>query len=578
MTSREDTTKPNVGHDADRVFTNARIHTQDSTRSVAQAVAVHAERIVYVGTDSGVASFIGPRTEVVDLDGKMVLPGFIDSHMHLMLGAVEALYEVSIPYGLPVAEYLPRIKAFADDNPGLPVIRGAGWDDGAFLLAGPAKEMLDTAVPDRPAAIVATSRHTLWVNTAALQLAGITKDTPDPPHGTIEKDAASGEPTGTLYESAQDLVLDKLPPYSVDQYKAGFEYILRSVAGKNGITSAFEARILPREANGRQALEELEREGKLTLRIRAALMLDPDRPLDSQLRWAEATRKQHDGPLFKTDAVKFFVDGVGFTTYLLEPFSTIPAGLPADCRGVSTWTAEGLSQASVAAAQRGFRLHYHAIGDAAVRMSLDAVAKVEEAVGSTEVRPEIAHLFVVDPTDMQRLADLKVVAVLQPVWMMKDPVYDSTYLPLFGDERCERLFPLKSLFDLGLTVASSSDYPVTDPDSPLDGIMTGVLRWHPSWSEPGDVWTPAERVGLGQMIDSFTINGAKANFLEHETGSIEVGKSADMVVLNEDLFDLPPERIGYNWLGLAGTAKVLMTIFAGKTVYADPESHPGGEV
>ncbi len=555
---------------ADTVIRNAFVYTVDPSASVAQAVGIKDGRIVYVGSDAGAQPLIGSQTEVLDLGGKMVLPGFIDSHMHNPEGATLPLFEVSLAEGMPVDEYAPTIKAFAQAHPELALIRGAGWDDSYYSLAGPSKEQLDEAVPDRPAIIRSCSFHSLWCNSRALELAGITKDTPSPPYGAIEKDPETGEPTGTLHESAQDLLVSRLPDYSIDQYVQGFEEFQKNVTGPCGITGCFDARYALRQGNALQALTLLENEGRLHVRFRGALYIDPAESVDGQLDQAVTIRARHHGPLFQTNSVKFFADGSGYGIYLHEPFTNVPPGYASNYRGYPGWDPEAMKEAAVKAALLGFHLHFHAIGDAAASMSLDAIAAAEKAVGNKDIRAAITHLFLVDDVDKQRLADLRVAAVLQPVWMQKDPYFYQGYLPQLGPDRCARLMPLKSLFDRGILVASSTDFPITNPPSPLDGIAIGALRWHPLLSAAGDVWTPAERASVHQMIESYTINGARANFLETDTGSIEVGKWADLVVLNENILESPPESIGFNWMG-GGTAKVLMTLFCGKTVYEASE-------
>ena len=204
------------------------------------------------------------------------------------------------------------------------------------------------------------------------------------------------------------------------------------------------------------------------------------------------------------------------------------------------------------------------------RISSDAIEAAELAVGSDAIRPAIAHIFLIDEADKQRLADLGVVAAMQPAWMQRDPYYYQAYLPTLGQARCDRMMPLKSLLDLGIVVTSSTDFPIVNPPSPLDGIAIGALRLHPLASAPGDVWSPKERATVAQMIRTYTINGAFAAFTDGDTGSIEPGKSADLVVLNEDILEIAPERVGFQWMG-GGTAKVVMTVFQGRTVYQAPE-------
>lgn len=565
--------KPRPAH---KVFKNGYIYTVDKRCSVVSAVAVRGGKFVYVGSDEGVGRFIGPRTKVVDLKGKMALPGFVDSHMHFTNGAVANLYEVQIPQGMPTSEYPAFIKAFADSHPDLAAIRGWGWDISQYIppvaTQGPSKAVLDAVVPDRPVALQDSSLHNIWCNSKALELAGITKDTPDPPGGHIEKDPVTGEPTGTLYETASDLVTAALPQYTVAQYKAALLRFQKDVAARVGLTTLFDARLLI-GSNAVKALEQLAAEGKLRMRVRGALLTDPEAALEPQVRAAEAERRKHTRPLFKTNTLKFFVDGVGFSSYMLEPFANaVSGGYPADYRGFSPWSDAQLAKASALGAKKGFQLHYHAIGDAAVRLALDAVEAAEKAVRSKAIRAGITHNFWVDPADMARFGALKVVAVEQPTWMIHDAFYDMAYVPSVGAERAARIFPMKSFFDAGVTVASSTDYPISPPD-PLDGIGSGATRWNPLLSLPGVVLAPEEKVSVPQMIRSYTINGARANFLERATGNIVVGKSADLVVLDRNILEIPAEEIFSAYTAPlppeVGRTTVLMTVFKGRTVFRD---------
>ena len=557
-------------HPAQRVFKNGFIYTVDSTSSAASAVAIRGGKFVYVGTNAGVRRFIGPKTRVVDLKGKMALPGFIDSHMHFTNGGIADLYELQIPQGMPTADYAGFIKTFADAHPDLAAIRGWGWDIAAYVLHGPLKETLDAVVSDRPVAIQDSSLHLLWCNSKALELAGITKDTPDPPYGHIERDPVTGEPSGTLYESAAALVTNALPQYTVAQYKAAITHFQKDVAARVGLTTVFDPRLLI-GANSEKALEQMAQDRKLTIRVRGALLMDPDKPVGPQLQAAAIERSKHRTPLFRTDTLKFFIDGVAFSSYMLEPFSNaVAAGYPADYRGYAAWDEAKVKDASARGARRGFQLHYHAIGDAAVRIALDTVQAAETAAGSKAIRAGITHNFWVDPVDMPRFGELKVVAVEQPTWMEKDWFYYNAYVPSVGTECASRAFPMKSFFDQGVTVASSTDYPISPPD-PLDGIATGVTRWNPLLSAPGDILAPEERVTVRQMIRSYTINGARANFLEKTTGSIVVGKSADLVVLDRNILDIPAEEIFSAYAvplpPSVGRTTVLMTISQGRLVF-----------
>jgi hypothetical protein len=558
---------------ADAVFTNGFIYTADSRHTVAQAIAVRDGDIVFVGTNAGVKAFIGPKTSLVDLGARLMLPGFTDAHCHADGGGIQDLYEISFAdlTNSTIQEYLDQLAAFVKANPDLPGYRGMGWLNGAAPGIGPLATDLDKVVRDKPVVLRSQDGHSAWVNTRALELARITKDTPDSPNGKIER-LPDGRPSGTLREGAAGFIGGVIAPYTLEQYEAAILHFQKAVAGPLGITQVF---IPGLAANGlpMAAYENLAKAGKLTVRFHAAVLLNPGEPIAGQIEAAVAERAKHTGPLFQVSSVKLFVDGVieGHTAYLLEPYSDARKynGDPA-YRGMPMWSQKDLDAASVAASEAGFLLHYHAIGDAATRMALDSIAAAEKAAGRKDMRPAITHLQLVDPKDLERFRTLGVVAVAQPYWFVSDKDYFwNIQLPYLGKWRADREYPMLSFFKEGVLVASSSDYPVTLPPDPLAGIETGVLRWYQGVSRGSEVLWPAERCTIRQMVDSFTIHGAESMLLENRSGSIQVGKSADFIVLSRNIFKIPPKRIGDS-----RHSSVLMTYFQGRKVYDASEARP----
>jgi len=537
--------------EADWVIRNGTVYTVDPARSRAEAVAIRDGLFLYVGSNAGASRYVGRKTKVLDLEGKLVLPGFIDSHCHPS-AAVEQFGSVAL-FGLGSAEgYRKAILDFLVAHPQTTAVRGSGWSNALFGPRGPDKAWLDAVVRELPVALASEDGHSTWVNSKTLELAGVTKETPDPPGGVIERDPGTGEPSGTLRESAALLVENVIPEFTIEEIAKGLE-AYQTMALGFGITTAHDASLHPGK-NELRAYKRLEEAGRLRMRFRASLYTDP-RLGPEQVREMVAERDRNAGPLFQTWAAKFFIDGVveGSTAYLNEPYVHKPG-----FRGESLWPRDSLNAVCAALDREGFQLHFHAIGDAAVAEALDGIAFAGEANGPREARPLITHLQLVSPADIPRFGELGVVAVVQPYWFMKDDYYHNLQVPFLGRLRADAEYPMKSFFHAGVPVASSSDYPVTIPCDPLQAIQIGMTRSRPGDTAPGDVLWPEERVTLDEMIASFTINGAYANHLEDVTGSIETGKSADFIVCDRNLFEVPAEEIS--------RARVVRVFFEGRPV------------
>jgi predicted amidohydrolase YtcJ len=537
---------------ADLVLTNASVYTVDPTRSRAEAVGVSDGRIVAVGAADEVERLIGPGTQVLDLARRLVLPGFIDAHMHTSQSC-QPLYGAWLGGLTTIDDLLQAVARFAHAHPDLPAIRGFGWSTDLALQKRMTASELDAIVAHRPVVLTDDGYHLAWVNSAALLLGGFNAGTPDPDNGIIER-LPTGKPSGVLVEGPA-FVLDQLLPFSAAQMVDGLVHFGRKLAGPLGMTTVHDsaAYLGGGEAD---AYATYYGDGRANYRSAVAWWIFDDRPLADQIAAAVAGRDRLAGPLLKASTAKFFVDGVieGHSALLAEPYSDRPG-----YSGKPIWQQEKLCAAATAAAQAGLQLHFHAIGDRAVTLALDAI-EAARASGCAVARPLITHLQLVDPADIPRMAALGVVALMQPYWFDGVSEMVNWYGRSIGVERAANQYPMKSFWDNGVVVASASDYPVSPPPDPLIAIQKGVLRTITRPADPADALGHGECVTVEQMIESFTINGAYANFLEDETGSIEVGKAADLIVLSRDILTCAPEEIT--------DAHVELTVFGGRVVHA----------
>jgi predicted amidohydrolase YtcJ len=538
--------------EAELIITGAPVYTADPGRPWADAVAVRAGRVAAVGREVEVAALRGLSTQVLRLDGGLVLPGFADAHVHTAAGGLELarcdLHEVE-----PDA-YAAAVARYAADHPAVPWVLGGGWAMEAFGTAGPRAAALDAVVGDRPVLLESTDGHSAWVNHRALELAGITRTTPDPPRGRIGRDAA-GEPTGALHEAAKDLVGGLAPEPDQAEWEAAIE---RGQAHLHrlGITAWQDAAVEPPMLAAYRALAE---RGRLTGRAVAALRWLPEDG-EAQLVGLVEGRERGSSGRLRASAVKIFADGVfeNGTAAMLDPYLD-GDGHPTDNLGIGMLGAEELARVVTTLDAEGFDVHVHAIGDRAVRDTLDAFAAAAAANGRRDARHQIAHLQFVHPDDRPRFRRLGVVANAQPFWACLDGCMRELTLPFLDPERAGWQYPWGSLRRAGAVLAFGSDWTVSTAN-PLEEIEVAVRRVAPD-DRDGEPFLPAERVDLPAALDAFTSGAAYALRLEAETGSVTPGKLADLAVLDRDPFD--------EAAGPIGDARVVATLVEGRPVHAD---------
>jgi len=543
---------------ADLILFDGKVYTVDANRSWAEAVAVIDGKIAYVGSSSGAKKYKGPNTRLVDLDGKMVLPGFQDAHVH-PIEAGMAYLGCSLHDGKSVEDYVLIVKECAQQSPEATFIDGGGWTMDLFEDGLPDKRLLDEVVSDRPVILKSASGHQLWVNSKTLKIAGIDAETPDPPRGRIDRYKNSKEPSGSLQEnSAMNLAFSTRPAYSADQMQAALQFG-QHYLNQYGVTTVQDA-LLKLDGNeayvGGPTYMAMDRAGDLTIRVVGALVWNTDSGLEQLSRITDA-RERFKTPLFSAPSVKIWLDGVMevHTAALLAPYSDREDGYSGELLIKPEQLDVVVSQLDAL----GFQIHFHAIGDAAVRQSLDSLELARQKNGVRDSRHHMSHIQLFDPADIPRLETLNVVANFQPYWAWADKFITELTIPKLGADRSKWLYPIRSVLDTGAVVAFGSDWFVTS-GNPLLGIETAITRRDPltNFSDP---FLEDERINLADAIEAYTINSAYVNFIDDETGSIEEGKLADLIVLDNNLFELAPNEIS--------DAQVLLTLLEGNPVYGD---------
>ncbi len=549
---------------ADLVLAGGRVYTVEADRSWAEAVAVRGDRIVRVGSDAEIRRLAGPATRVVDLKGRLVLPGFNDGHTHFLEGSL-GLEQVDLTGAATLPEIQERVRRHAAEHPDEPWILGFGWLYSTFPGRLPTRQDLDAAESARPAFLYSYDGHSGWANSKALEAAGIDARTAPLPknQGEIVKDPRTGRPTGALKEDAVALVERAMPRTTHEERIAALEKGLR-LAARLGITSIQNCGVIGLQNLGGEdevaLYDELLKDGRLTLRTSSAYGM-PKSPIlltDALIAKIVGVRDAHrDNHFVRSGPVKFFADGVveSNTAFMLEPYTNAPAA-----RGVPNYDPRQLEAMVRKVDAAGLQIDIHAIGDAAVRMSLDALETALRERPERLRRNRLEHIETIDAADIPRLGRLGVIAGMQPYHAYPEPNLESVWAANVGPERVQRAFAWNSIARAGARLVFGSDWAVVTLD-PIPGIHNAVLR-QDTEGRPEGGWVPGERVTLEQAIAAYTINGAFATFEEDVKGSIREGKLADLVVLSRDLFAIPPQDIH--------KTRVLLTLVGGREVYRDP--------
>ncbi len=545
----------NSNNYADHVFVNAHVYTVDEEKTWAEALAIRGDEIVFVGDNAGAQKLAGPETVRHDVAGKMMLPGFIDSHTHPIAGGAFATSLSLNTFG-SVDDWIAAIDEFAKANPDKPLIFGYGFLATTFGPTGPTRQQIDAVVSDRPVLIIDEGFHGAWANSMAMEKLGISRDTVDPvPNFSYYKRDENGDATGYLLEGTIGPAMEKLSAITEQIVVDGTRLVIELMS-QYGVTSAFDAGALGYEEYLHDVLQQLSASGDMTVRIIGASRPDGPESLDTAIENAVHWRDTIRGENYHYRMLKLMDDGTveGRTAAMFEDYQGEPGN-----SGKTVFTQDELSSTVTVAAAENLDVHIHALGERAVHEALNAIETSQAAHPDSETRYTLCHIQVILDQDLPRFAELGVFAQSTPLWAS----YDTYGKQFVSADQFNRFWRFKSLADLGVKLTFGSDFPATGAGtlgiSPLFNIEIGHTR-----QNTGDPDSPvqpreSERLDIDTLIRGYTINGAHQLHMENEIGSIEVGKKADVIVLSENLFEANPYEIG--------KVSVELTMQGGKVVY-----------
>ncbi|MBE5105858.1 amidohydrolase [Bacillus thuringiensis] len=525
---------------ADMILSSHAVFTGIGETPISASIIVKGDKIIALVPKEDIHGYVDADTIVHDFGNQLILPGFHDFHIHLMLGSL-VNEGVQLIHARSAREVGKLVKEFAERNNEINCVIGSSWEQNLWdIHEEPHRMILDEYIADRPVFLYHAEFHSVWLNSKALEMAGINKETKSPPYGEIVKDQ-NGEPTGVLKENAVGLAT------SVLQFNSKRNRILLQnflmEAAKYGVTSVHDLLRIPEMGVEEAELyDEFEKTGKLTTRVHFVA------PLNGDVNLAKSLKEKYKSSMVQFCGFKQFIDGVttSYTAYLLEPYKEETT------RGHTTYPPEIIKKWTVAADKEGFRVRFHAIGDGAVRLALDAFEEAEIQNGKRDARHAIEHVEMIHPNDIERFQKLGVLASIQPEHI--NLTSREVYRRLIGSERMQYNYLMKTLMDAGTTLVFGSDYPVVTIN-PLPEIYRAVTRL----DDEGVEWNSQEKISLAEALRAYTYTPAYASFREKELGTIEEGKLADIVVLDRNLFTVPVEEMK--------DAKVIFTVVNGNIVF-----------
>lgn len=533
----------------DLIIVNADIVTMDPLTPKAEALAIRDGRVAALGTVAEIRALAGAETRVIDAGGRLVLPGFQDTHIHLQDSGQGYAQNADLTDARNVDELVHIMQAFGASH-SRPWVDGVGWYTGIFTEDNLDRHVLDRAVPDRPCFILASDGHNACMNSRACEFVGLVKGIADPPNGHFVLDR-DGVPTGMLYEDAIKWADERMPQPTDDDFAFGVTWAA-ALANRHGITGVLDASVADRHV---RVYDRLERAGALTVRVCATARVEPHEATDGALARISAYRAAHQSDMFTVHSAKFFLDGVleNRTGVMIEDYSDAIGG-----NAPLMFRHEQVLELFTAFDAARFQLHVHVIGDGACRAALDGFEAARKANGRWPSLHQVAHVQCIDPTDIPRFHELGAMMNIQPLWARHEPSVTDIALPMVGEERGKWMYAFRSLIDAGAGYALSSDWGVSTLN-PFEIMETAITRQPPDRPPTHPVFLPEQRMTREECVKGYTIHAAQAAWRAADTGSLTPGKYADIIILDRDIFTCDVYDIG--------DTEVLLTLLAGQEVH-----------
>jgi len=541
----------------DLIVINADIRTMDQRRPRATALAVRDGRIAALGDDAEIRDLKNGHgaTQVIDAGGRLVLPGFQDTHIHVQDSGTARSTSVNLEGIKTIAEMQSVLRAHAAKHPPKPGsndqwLRGVGWYTGIFGAHNLDRQTIDAAVPDRPVWLYGSDGHNGVINTAACKAIGLDATVADPKGGQFVRDA-KGEPTGLIYEDAIDWVRQRMPKLGLDAYEDGVRYA-QGLCNRHGITGIIDALVGERHMKVYRGLDDA---GALSLRVHATAKVFPHESVKDALARVETLRREFRSAMIGVHSAKFFLDGVieNRTAAMIADYSDTTGG-----NAPIMFDEDLLKQLFIAFDAARFQLHVHVIGDRAARVAFDDIAAARAANGVWPALHQLAHVQMIDPADIPRFRELGVVCNMQPLWARCEPSVTEMAVPLVGEDRARWMYPWASIVRSGAPYAVSSDWGVSTLN-PFPIMQVAVTRQPQSKGADYPVFFPEERLTVAEVVEGYTTRAAAAAWRSEDTGTLSTGKCADLILLDRDVFAVDPYEIG--------KTQVLLTLLGGREVH-----------